>query len=129
MIDRREHEMVTAADLAAVRHQVIEAADRAGLPLDVVTRFTLAVNEVVTNAVVHGGGFASVTVTGDRQRVVVEVRDHGNGIPEGVTTDLPPPEQTHGRGLWLARQLCDDLTIHSDGGGTLVRLSTSLPVA
>ncbi|HEU4421131.1 MAG TPA: hypothetical protein VFR67_01170 [Pilimelia sp.] len=33
----------------------------------------------------------------------------------------------HGRGLWLTRQLCDDLQLRSDARGTTVRLR--VPVA
>ena len=35
---------------------------------------------------------------------------------------LPPPDQTHGRGLWLATRMCDDLAIDSSPEGTRITL-------
>lgn len=113
---------VTAARCAEVRRRVGEAARHAGLQQERIERFTLAVNEMVINAVQHGGGTAHVTILADSGDVVVEVRDRGPGIPAHVAAELPPPEQPHGRGLWLARQLCDEVTVRSSDTGALVRL-------
>lgn len=41
----------------------------------------------------------------------------------GLSIDLPPPDEIHGRGLWLARRLCDEVSFHRTDVGTLVRLS------
>lgn len=114
---------MTAVDLTEVRRRVAEAARRAGLEQDRVARFTLAVNEIVTNAIQHGGGAVTVTIARANDRVVVEVRDSGGGIPASVGADLPGHEQPRGRGLWLARHLSDDLIIGSLDPGTVVRLS------
>lgn len=114
---------VTAADLSQVRQRVVEAALSVGAPQNRVARFSVAVNEVVTNAILHGGGTATVTITKIGPRIVVEVRDSGGGIPAGVTAELPPVDEIHGRGLWLARQLSDDLMFGPVETGTLVRLS------
>jgi anti-sigma regulatory factor (Ser/Thr protein kinase) len=95
------------------------------LPPDHAAEFSLAVNEIATNAIRYGGGTATVTITTDGGRVTVEVSDRGSGMPANVTADLPSPDQIHGRGLWLARQLCDELTVRSIGSGTLVRLSAT----
>jgi serine/threonine-protein kinase RsbW len=118
-----DRQAVTAAEVADVRRRVREAAGRAGLPQQDAAEFTLAVNEVVINAIQHGGGAAEVTITVRDGAVVVEVRDRGAGIDAHAPAELPPAQQTHGRGLWLVRRLCRDVTFMPSEHGTLVRLS------
>ncbi|MEV6367278.1 ATP-binding protein [Micromonospora musae] len=114
---------VTAPGVAAVRHRVTGAALDAGLDLDRAEQFTIAVNEVVINAIQHGGGSADVTVTAGLGTVMVTVRDHGLGIPADVSPRLPSPQTLGGRGLWLVQRLCADVTIDTSGTGTIVTLS------
>ncbi|WP_207915319.1 ATP-binding protein [Micromonospora sp. 15K316] len=114
---------VTAPGVAAVRHRVTGAALDAGLDLDRAEQFTIAVNEVVINAIQHGGGSADVTVTTALGAVTVTVRDHGGGIPADVSPRLPSPQTLGGRGLWLVQRLCPDVTVQTSGSGTVVTLS------
>ena len=116
---------VDAARAADVRRSVAEAARVIGLDQSVAERFVVAVNEIVINAVRHGGGIADVTVSGDDHRLLVTIVDYGPGLNLDRPFALPPAEQTHGRGLWLAKQLCDDLAIDSSATGTRVRLSAA----
>jgi serine/threonine-protein kinase RsbW len=116
---------IAAPDVAAMRQRVTEVARLVGLDRDEADRFTLAVNEIAINAIQHGGGTADVTITHESRRVVVEVQDRGNGLAVEVPTALPPSDQPHGRGLWLAHQLCDDVSLHVSDRGTRVRLSAS----
>lgn len=117
--------LVGAAGVADVRHRVAEAAVRVGLDDDRVAGFTVAANEIIINAIQHGGGSAEITISTTDRQVVVKVRDHGTGIPDEVPTELPPADQVHGRGLWLARQLCDEVTLLSTDSGALVRLAAA----
>jgi anti-sigma regulatory factor (Ser/Thr protein kinase) len=116
---------VRARDVADLRRRVTEAALRAGLRRDEADRFTLAVNEIAINAIQHGGGTAEVTISREDGRVVVVVQDDGSGLTANVPTELPPPDQPHGRGLWLAHQLCEDVRFDSSGNGTRIRLSAA----
>jgi serine/threonine-protein kinase RsbW len=116
---------VAAADVAEVRRRVVEMGRRAGLPQDTIDRFLVAVNEIVINAVQHGGGLAEVTITGVPGRLTVEVRDHGTGFGGQAPSALPPVDQQHGRGLWLARQFSPELTFQRSATGMRVRLSTT----
>jgi serine/threonine-protein kinase RsbW len=116
---------VAAPDIATMRLRVAEAARLAGLDRDEADRFTLAVNEIAINAIQHGGGTADITITRENHRVVVVVQDRGTGLPVDLPTALPPPDQPHGRGLWLAHQLCDDVSFHISERGTRIRLSAS----
>jgi anti-sigma regulatory factor (Ser/Thr protein kinase) len=113
---------VTAAEVGDMRRRVMRAAHEAGLDGDRAHRFTVAVNEIVINAIQHGGGTAEVTISDGGGRVVVTVLDSGPGLGGDIEVRLPPPDRTHGRGLWLAHQLCDDITIGTSTDGTFIRL-------
>ncbi|MEV0130369.1 ATP-binding protein [Dactylosporangium sp. NPDC050688] len=115
---------VTVAGVAEVRRRVSEAARKVGLSPERVASFTVAVNEIVINAVEHGGGTAVVTLMMWARRLVVEVVDHGTAPWQfTVPAAPPPPDQVHGRGLWLAKQLSDELTVDARDGDRLVRLT------
>jgi anti-sigma regulatory factor (Ser/Thr protein kinase) len=82
----------------------------------------LAVNEIATNAVEHGPGDAEICLWSDADGFVVEVHDRGvldNPLPGLIA---PHPAEPRGRGVWIARQLCDSLHVWADGDGTHVRL-------
>ena len=115
---------VTVSGVAEVRRRVTEAAHEVGLSPERVAAFTVAVNEIVINAVEHGGGTAAVTLILQARRLVVEVVDHGTAPWQfSAPTAAPPPDQVHGRGLWLATKLADELTVDSRGADRLVRLT------
>ena len=84
----------------------------------------LAVNERATNAVEHGSGDAHLalcTGPGSRQ-LLCEVHDAGRLTDPLPGLRSPHPSDPRGRGLWIARQLCDLLHVWSDPGGTHVRI-------
>jgi anti-sigma regulatory factor (Ser/Thr protein kinase) len=117
---------VDGSGAAEVRHVVAAAAETIGLDRVAADRFVVAVNEVVINAIRHGGGIADVTINGDDGRLLVTVVDFGPGLSADVPTELPSPDQTNGRGLWLTHHLCDDVTIDSSPAGTRVRLAATV---
>jgi anti-sigma regulatory factor (Ser/Thr protein kinase) len=117
---------VTAANVAEVRRRVAAAAQQLGMGPDRYDPFVVAVNEIVINAIRHGGGHADVTILTGRADLVVEVRDNGPGLPDGSGSHLPPPTQPGGRGLWLVYQLCPDVAFDSGPTGTTVRLALAL---
>ncbi|MBF8188718.1 ATP-binding protein [Nonomuraea sp. K274] len=108
--------------LAMLRGAVAEHAAREGLAGPFLEDFVLAVNEISANAVLHGGGHGRLRLWSYEGRLWCEITDHGPGLPPGWTGDRPPPAvlDHRGRGLWLTRTLCDDLTIVSGPGGTTV---------
>ncbi len=110
--------------LVEVRDAVARAAHAAGCDRDRVADLVLAVNEVATNAVEHGTGDAHLALwTGPGSReLLCEVHDGGR-----LTDPLPGlraahPSDPRGRGLWIARQLCDLLHVWGDDAGTHVRI-------
>jgi serine/threonine-protein kinase RsbW len=110
-------------DLPAVRRAIGSFALDAGLSTSRADELVLAVNEVTTNAVRHGRPPTTVRAWRIGGEIVVEVTDTGVGIRDGLAGQhLPPAESRGGRGLWLARQLCDSLEASSDETGFTVTL-------
>jgi anti-sigma regulatory factor (Ser/Thr protein kinase) len=84
----------------------------------------LAVNEIATNAVLYGSPVAQLQLRVDGQAMAVaEVRDSGHWQPGPG----PPPPGRGGRGLPLARLVCDEVEIRCGRSGTVVILRMSLP--
>lgn len=110
----------SATDLPAVRAGLAttlpDAPRSAGL--------VVATNEVVSNALVHGQLPVEIRVHRGPGRWVCVVADAGPGLDPyaGFDSPLAGNPDAPGHGLWIARQLCDDLTIRSGAGGTTVRL-------
>jgi serine/threonine-protein kinase RsbW len=115
--------------IASVRHAVAQLAGAAGLKQQRLDDFILAVNEIMTNAVRHAGGDGVLTLWHQDSALHCAVSDDGPGIPpEQINGHTKPPAfALSGRGLWLARRLCDKLTITTGPGGTTVRLAIALP--
>lgn len=82
----------------------------------------LAVNEVATNAVEHGAAQARLTLWIDGGDVVCEISDTGRLVDPLPGLRAPHPAHPRGRGVWIARQLCDVLHVWADASGTHVRV-------
>jgi anti-sigma regulatory factor (Ser/Thr protein kinase) len=113
--------------VTALRHEVASCAAAAGLTGERLDDFVVAVDELVTNAVRHGGGAGRLSLWRRPEAVVCEVSDDGRGLPvPGPVPHRPAPDQPGGRGLWLAAVLTDQLEIQSGADGTTVRILTLL---
>ena len=120
----------TMADLARLRFLVTRRSEDAGLSEPRLSDFVLAVHEVASNAVVHGGGKGRIqlTYTGDGLRCVVT--DSGPGLTRPKPCEsatLPEGDDAEdGRGLWLAQALTDHFEVAVRETGTAVTLVTLL---
>jgi anti-sigma regulatory factor (Ser/Thr protein kinase) len=114
--------------VTALRHTVASRAADAGLGGDRLDDFVLAVNELLTNAVRHGGGRGHVALWREPRAVVCEVTDRGKGMPADRTavTGRPAPDEPGGWGLWLAAELTDAIEVRTGDAGTAVRISTQV---
>ncbi|MDR7279243.1 ATP-binding protein [Catenuloplanes atrovinosus] len=114
----------TIRDLDAVRRRVTEhLADLAPL---VRADFVAAVNEILTNAYLHGAPPLGLTLWADPDTVECRVTDHGPGRPDPTLGYRPRPNAGRaGAGLWLARQACDDLDMWRTDDTFTVRLSST----
>ncbi|MGQ0482121.1 MAG: anti-sigma factor RsbA family regulatory protein [Pseudonocardia sp.] len=116
-------EVVTASGLVAARREVTARARLLGLGADVVDDFVYAVSEVLSNAIEHAGGVATLRVWVEQRHLVCEVIDYGDGIRDRLPGYLPPSLLAgRGRGLWIARQMCEDVAIRTGPNGTTIRL-------
>lgn len=113
----------TTADLAPARAFVRSQAARAGLGAEATDELTIAVSEVLTNALDHGKPPRFLYAYREGPMLVCQVHDSGDSPWHPLASYLPPGDgAAQGRGLWVARQLCDSLEIATDATGTHVRL-------
>jgi anti-sigma regulatory factor (Ser/Thr protein kinase) len=110
------------ADLRDVRRVASEQAEQAGIREQRAADLVLALSEVATNSVLHGGGEGDLAIWNEDGALVCEVRDAGQIEDPLVGRQRPASSQIGGRGLWIANQLCDLLQIRSGKAGTQVRL-------
>jgi serine/threonine-protein kinase RsbW len=118
-----DHDAITDA-----RHDISGYAAAAGLNGRRLEGFVLAVNEIMTNAVRHGGGRGEIRLWRTAGDLICQIRDSGQGAPAVRFNgyELPPTSATGGRGLWLARRMCDSLEIESGTSGTTVHLTMAI---
>ncbi|MFI5832533.1 ATP-binding protein [Micromonospora sp. NPDC051300] len=118
------------AQVTELRHSVTSCAHAAGLAGQRLDDFVLAINELITNAVRHGGGQGWLRLWVRGGDLVCEVADHGHGISERRLRDRdrPAPETAGGWGLWLARELSDTMEVETGEAGTVVRITSALTI-
>ena len=119
-------------ELLSYVHGLIEDLAREyQLDEETASALTIAVIEAGTNAIQHGNVFAadkSVTFVFDvgEGEIAVRVDDNGHGFdPEHVENPTDPSNllDPHGRGLYLMRELMDEVTFETRADhGTTVRL-------
>jgi anti-sigma regulatory factor (Ser/Thr protein kinase) len=117
----------TLSDLGGLRRFVAAAASGAALEQTRSEDLVLAIDELATNSICHGGGSGSVEIWRERDRLVCEVSDAGV-IDEPIHgRPLPGPDAVSGRGLWLVEQLTDRVEVRSaPHSGSVVRVSMLL---
>jgi anti-sigma regulatory factor (Ser/Thr protein kinase) len=108
--------------LASLRHAVAGWAEEEMLDGGSAEDLVLAVNELASNSVRHGGGRGTLRFWREAQALVCEVHDAGHFEDPHVGRTCPGPEAHSGRGLWLVNQLCDEMQIRSSCAGTVVRV-------
>ncbi|MEV0619940.1 ATP-binding protein [Nonomuraea sp. NPDC050404] len=108
--------------ITAMRRTVAEHAAYEGLTGRHLEDFVLAVNEITTNAVLHGGGHGRLRLWSHGGRLWCEVTDEGPGLPTGWMGGIRAPagHDFRGRGLWLTSMLCDHIMVVSGPAGTTV---------
>jgi anti-sigma regulatory factor (Ser/Thr protein kinase) len=105
-----------------------ELAGLGGDP-DLLEDLHLAIDEMSSNGVRHGGPPVTLRLWAGPDRVVCRISDGGAGMDSPFAGYGPAHGEDlsrGGMGLWLARQLCDHVDVIDDGGGLTVRLTTSL---
>jgi anti-sigma regulatory factor (Ser/Thr protein kinase) len=109
------------ASLSVLRRRVVAHAAEAGASPARAGDLALAVTELATNSLRHGGGRGTLRIWSSDGALVCEVADHGVIVDPMVGRRRPRERQLGGRGLWLVNQLCDLVQIRSNGAGSTVR--------
>ena len=113
-----------ADDLRHLRHAVAGWAARAGLRGQRAADFVIAVHEIATNAIRHGSPVARLALQIAGTATQAEVRDGGHWPLEPLAATAPAGL---GMGLYVVRQVCDQVTIHRGATGSTVTLQMNLP--
>ena len=93
----------------------------------------LAVSEIATNAVVHGGGGGILRIWQEDDAVVCDVTSRGRIDSPLVGRERPVSHSVGGYGLWLANEVCDLVQIrslrhrHCGAAAQALRLSALAP--
>ena len=116
----------TVDDLPAVRRLVSGWAVQSGLDETRSWDLVIAVSELASNSVRHGGGSGIVSLWRDGDQLVCEVRDAGLIEDPLAGRERPEPRWPEGRGLWITHQLCDLSQIRSLPEGNVARIQVNL---
>ena len=120
--DRTEVAFDATTRMITIRRAVADHAEAAGLGLERVDELVLAVNELATNSVRHGGGRGVLKMWDDEHSVVCEVSDPGKSPDVLAGRARPMHSHEGGRGLWLVHQLCDLVQLRAFATGNVIRV-------
>jgi len=118
-------------DLPQIRHFILESAGALGVASAEVAKIVLAVDEAVTNVILHGyggrGGPVEIEVSGRPGELVIRLRDHARpfdptGMPAPDLTGPAEERRPGGLGVHLIRQVMDQLIYRrpEEGGNELI---------
>lgn len=113
-----------AGDLSGLRRRTRAFLRAASLDAFREMNFVLAVSEAANNVLDHAGTDGLVTLRREPGRLVAEIRDEAGLLTDTEAGLVPPPVGSRrGYGLWLMRQMCDEVEILHDPTGSTVRLT------
>ena len=127
--------------LYALRAAVQAHVGQAGLPEDRVGEVVLAIHELAANAIAHGAGHGRLRMWERAGALSCEIVDAGPvgagrptgpspggaGRPTGPSEAADPWPAADGHGLWLVRQVADQLDLRSGPRGTQAVVTFALP--
>lgn len=120
-------EVAIEADMISVVRRFVRAhAAAAGLDGARTDDLVLAVHELATNSLRHGGGRGVLRMWETPGSVVCEVEDTGRIAHPLIGRVRPALDDENGRGLWLVNHLCDLVQVRSTADETVVRVHMSL---
>lgn len=112
-----------AADLGDLARAVASWAGSREFSDLAIDDVVIAVVEIATNGLVHGVPPVRVRAWWRGGTLVAQVDDAGGRpLPALAGYVAPGANPAAGRGLWLARQLADVVSVHTEAGTTSVRL-------
>jgi anti-sigma regulatory factor (Ser/Thr protein kinase) len=113
-------------ELAEVRRAIAGWASANALAAERIDELVLAVDELASNSIRHGGGAGMLRWWREGETLLCEVRDAGWIQAPLVGRVRPNIDASSGRGVWLVNQLCDLVQIRSAPAGSVVRVHMRL---
>ena len=110
-------------NLTDVREFTAIQASRAGLAPHRVMDLVIAIAELAANTLAHTNGPGAVTFWATADEIIGQVQDQGH-IDDPLAGQVRPAPDAPGggRGLWLVREVCDQVEIRTGQAGTTVRV-------
>ncbi|MEV6486586.1 anti-sigma factor RsbA family regulatory protein [Streptomyces sp. NPDC051576] len=115
------HFAFDAETLPKTRYFAVQEAERLGLAGVRLQDLTLAVAELTTNSVLHGGGSGTLRIWAEGEQILCEVQDHGRFTDPLAGRRPAAREQPGGRGLLLVHYVADLVRVHTAPDGTTIR--------
>lgn len=113
---------ITLPKLPGIRRVATTRAASAGLDAEKTADMLVAVTELATNAIQHGGGTGTLSMWDYGDGLAAQVRSGGH-IADPLAGRLPAdPDGESGRGLLLVNELCDLVRTHTVPGATTVTI-------
>lgn len=120
--------------LKCIESMTAQAAERCGLSDDQADNLAIAVTEAVGNAIVHGNKMdpekkVRVRYELNPDAVRVTVSDEGRGFdPNRIANPLDPDNllKESGRGVFILKQLMDDVRYEFTDRGTTIHMTLNL---
>lgn len=117
---------LTATDLTTLRQRITAVLGHLHLPAWRMHEFTVAVSETVANAIRHGRPPVRMSLWSTPRRVLCTVTDLGAGFDYPLSSYLHLDPDRTGLGVFLARQLADQVNICWTPEAFTVRLALIL---
>jgi anti-sigma regulatory factor (Ser/Thr protein kinase) len=116
--------------LYVLRSAVQAQLGRFGLSEDRASEVVLVVHELAANAIAHGAGRGRLRIWDGTSMLSCEIVDSGPADPgaaRGSSEVMDPWPTEDGHGLWLVRQVADQLDLRSGPRGTRAIVAFALP--
>lgn len=123
----RAFEMTFAVkDLVRLRRAVADRAQAHGLERSRADDLVIAVNEIATNSLRHGGGRGLLRVWQEAGMLTCEIGDSGRIDQPLAGRRRPQAGQEGGFGMWLVHQCCDLVQVRQFPEGNVIRVHMSV---
>jgi anti-sigma regulatory factor (Ser/Thr protein kinase) len=113
-------------DLFELRQLVSSWAAKEAMGEQATEELVLAVHEIATNSIRHGGGLGMLRLWRAADTLVCEIEDDGHITDPLRFRRAPGNEARASRGLWIADQICDLVEICTSPRGSQVRMHKRL---
>ena len=131
-IDMRRHIMFSsdAKNVNFAENLIDDLSEQLEFSSDIYGNILVSVVEAVNNAIIHGNQLdhkKSVTLKAEvdnESKLCVSVKDEGPGFDFTIVPDPTAPdniEKPHGRGIFLMRNLADDVEFNDKGNEVILK--------